>query len=146
MKIKGALAVFMVALSVALPACSPAAPTITPTAPPPTQLTNANWDLVLVEAQGAQTAYIGLPVTLTGQVRQILFATGMKMQMVIDTKSNSSLGEDTLIRTAEVVDVSQGESVTVVGILETYWTTTSAGGNEIKIPVVVADNVTVIAR
>lgn len=68
------------------------------------------------------------------------------MQLVIDTKSNSSLGEDTLVRPAEIIDVRQGESVRVTGKLETYWKTTSAGGAQITLPVVAADNVTVLAH
>jgi hypothetical protein len=154
MKMKCALAIFLAALPVFLLACSQtvAPPTDQLTAPPtdqttapPSQLTNENWNLVLAEAQGAQTAYIDLPVVLSGEVRQIIIGTGSTtLQLIIDTKyNNSPLGEDTLIELHEYISVKEGNSVKIEGKLENYWTTTSAAGVEIKIPVVNADNVTV---
>ena len=155
MKIKFTLAVFLAALSIVILACSQteAPPTSEPTVPPtdqpitpPSQLTNENWGLVLAEAQGAQNAYIDLPVVLTGKVRQIITGTGSQTQLVINTESDDSpLGKSTLIILGKYISVEEGSSVKIEGKLENYWATTSAAGNKINIPVVAADNVTVIS-
>jgi len=121
------------------------APTQTPT--PKIQLTNENWNLVLAEAQGAQKAYIGSPVTLIGKVGQVIARTGTETQIAIDTNFEEiTFGQRTGVVLSKDINVKEGNWVKVEGKLDRYWNTENMIGAELRIPIVVADTISIITR
>jgi hypothetical protein len=158
------VAILLTVLLFAFTACS--TPTTSPTVPqsstqtqqttappakttpvPKIQLTNENWNLVLAEAQGAQKAYIGSPVTLVGKVGQVMTRTGTETQIAIDTTFEEiTFGQRTAIIIPKDFNVKEGNYVKVEGILDSYWNTKSLIGAEMKVPIVVADTISIISR
>ena len=127
------------------PANTTPVPTQTPTAK--IQLTNENWYLVLAEAQGAQKAYIGSPVILMGKVGQVIVRTGDETQIAIDTSFEEiTFGQRTAVAIRKDINVKEGNWVKVEGKLDSYWNTKSLIGAELRVPVVVADNIFIISR
>lgn len=168
MKITYLLAVLLIAISLILSACSsttpptaqsptsPAStqqalesPTTTPTQTSATkiQLTNENWHLVLAEAKGAQKDYIGSPVTLLGKVGQVVAKTGSETSIAIDTSFEEiTFGERTAVAIRKDINVKEGNWVKVEGVLDSYWNTQNMMGAELRVPVVVADDILVVSR
>ncbi len=123
-------------------------PTITPSQPAPKmQLTNENWHLVLTEAKGAQKAYIGSPVILMGKVGQVIARTGTETQIAIDTNFEEiTFGQRTVVALPKDIDIKEGNWVKVEGKLDSYWNTQNMFSAELRVPIVVADNIFIISR
>lgn len=122
-------------------------PSYTQDSKPKIQLTNENWHLVLSEARGAQEDYIGSAVTLIGKVGQVMERTGSETAIAIDTNFEEiTIGERTAVAIHKDVNVKEGNWVKVEGVLDSYWNTQNMMGAELRIPVVVADDMLVITR
>jgi len=166
MRITQIVAILLTGLLFAFTACASPATTptvpqspnqqapVSKTTPPPTQttypkmqLTNENWHLVLAEAQGAQKAHIGSPVILVGKVGQVMVRTGTETQIAIDTSFEEiTFGQRTAVAIGKDINVKEGNWVKVEGRLDSYWTTKSIIGAELRIPIVVADTISIISR
>ena len=107
---------------------------------------NANWDLALAEAKGGQEAYLGSDVDIRGQVAQVLMMSESESQFTIETKTELTFGERTLVVVGSNPELTESQWVRVRGALHSYWNTENLLGAELRVPVVAAQSVAVIAR
>ena len=107
---------------------------------------NENWDLALAEAKRGQEAYVGSDVDIRGQVAQVVKVSESVSQFTIETKTELTFGEITLVAVRSDPKLTKGQWVRVRGELHSYWNIQNVLGAELSMPVVAAHSVAKIAR
>ena len=117
-----------------------------PSSTPQLELNNDNWDLALGEAKGAQEAYMGSSVDLRGKVAQVLKTSQSESQFTIETGTEITFVNRTLVVVEMDPNLTEGQWVQVQGVLHSYWNTQNLMGGELRLPVVAARKVSTISR
>ena len=110
------------------------------------RLNNDNWDLALAEAKGAQKAYVGSDVDISGKVAQVMRTSDSESQFAIETETEITFGERTLVVVGTDPKLTEDQWVRVQGVLHSYWNTQNLMGAEMRLPVVAAHRVSAITR
>ena len=110
------------------------------------RLNNDNWHLALAEAKGAQKTYVGSEVDIRGKIAQVLATSDSESQFAIETKTEMTLGDRTLVVVGGNPGLTENQWVRVRGELHSYWNTQNLMGAELHLPVVAAHRVTAITR